>query len=312
MTPNLLADYALPNVCEYVAGRTFDQRIQEVLPYWLAPRAADFPLPLSTPTTGINTFIFTNQNFQMGVPTTFVATKSIMNLNTFGDSPRIRFRDNQNNRDLMNYWVSATNIFGQAGRGYQLPEPLIIDANADLQMQTNGFFQSGTASNRMYLHGRQYYLMNGARRAEILERKRYISPFWLTPEADVNLSANTTTSYQVKIAQGHFRGLQIQVASTSALTFKITDVLRRQTLMNGATPFPGPNAQYNVGMYPNWQSVSFMLPQGSVLRFELTDLSGASNKVSIAIAGQMLYCPIREVQPLLRDLAKPWKMEFEA
>lgn len=312
MTPNILVDYALPNTFAYVGGRQIDQRLQEVLPYWLAPRASDFPLPISTPVAGVNTFIFTNQNFQMAVPTTFVATKAIINSNTFGSTPMLRFRDNQNGRDLMNYWVSAQNIFGQAGRGYQLPEPLIIDANADLQMQTRGVFQSGTVANRLYLHGRQYYLMNEARRAALLERKSLISPFWLTPEADVILTANQTQRFSVKVGQGHFRALQLQLACTSSINFTITDVLRRQTLMNGNTPFPGPNGQYNNGMYPTWFSVSFMLPQGSVIRFDITDLSGATNNVSLALAGQMLYCPIREVQPLLRDMAKPWKMEFEA
>lgn len=312
MNPNLLVGNSIQNTFRYTGGNgEVSPKIQQGLPLWMSPRYIDFPQPINMPATTTKIITWTNQSFNAQAPTISVFDRLVMNNNGI-DNPTWRFFDNQTGRFLSNWGVPTPLIFGQTGRSYMMPEPIIMDANTDVQATLDPNFQTGELNRYPYFHGRQYYY-NNARRARLLERKRYISPFWLLPEIDITLTANQTVKYTVKVAQGHFRGLQLQLYGGSAFTLRITDVLRRQEISNTAIVHGGlaANAE-TVGRYPRWLACPYLLPQGSVLTFELTNLAATENQVGVALAGQMLYCPLKEVQSMLKDLAKPFTFEVGA
>ena len=309
MNPNILLGGSMQNTFRYTGGNgDISPKITKGLPLFLSPRYINFTQPVNFPSTGEKIIVWTNQSFNAQAPTISVFDRLVMN--TAGiDNPTWRLFDNQTGRFLSNWGVPTPLMFGTAGRPYILPEPIIMDANSDVQATANPVFQTGAKNRYPYFHGRQFYYDN-AKRNRLLERKRYISPFLLLPEADVTLTSGQTLKYTVKIAQGHFRALQLQLYGDLAFTVRITDVLRRQEISNTAIVHGGASANPElIGRYPRWLACPYLLPQGSTLTFELTNLGAADNQIGVALAGQMLYCPLREVQTMLRDLAKPFTLD---
>lgn len=309
MNPNLLVGSSISNQFKYTGGNgDTSPLIRTGLPLFLSPRYIDFPQPIAIPATINKIITWTNQSFNAQAPTISVFDRLIISNNGI-DNPTWRLFDNQTGRFFSNWGVPTPLLFGQQGRSYVMPEPIIMDANSDVQATLDPNFQTGALDRYPYFHGRQFYY-NNARRNRLLERKRYISPYFLLPEADVTLTASQTVKYSVKIAQGHFRGLQLQVYAGSGVKIRITDVLRRQEISNTAIVHGGASANpESVGRYQRWFACPYLLPQGSILTFELTNLAASDNQVGVAIAGQMLYCGMKDVQPMLKDLAKPFTME---
>lgn len=283
--------------------------LKDVLPAWLTLPAIESTLPFALPAASpvVQSAVrFRQNNYNAGAPTCFIGKHLIFADSSDGTSAAAftaQLFDDAGNRSLMCQPLHIRALFGTAQLPGVLHEPLIIPANSDLRMIL-AKLTGGAANIRPYIAGRLYYNPSPSFLAALVERKRYVAPYWLTPDNNtVSLSASATTSYRVKVGLGNFHAMTLVAISTGSFNVEITEITTRRTIMNGAI------SQTNgigTALYPMRLPAPYTIPHGAVVRFTFTDTSVATNRIFCALQGKALMCPLREISTIERETAIPY------
>lgn len=158
-----------------------------------------------------------------------------------------------------------------------------------------------TWSTKLRQHALDYQIMTQLV-SKYLERRKYVTPFWLTPEVDgvggVLIGANQTVTADALIGDdAHFEGATIMKVSTGDFQVEILNPLTRQGLMNGTLH----SDMIGDAFTPQPLPARFLVPTGQMVRFKITDLSGDTNKVWLTIHGRKIRAPFRDIKTVLQD-----------
>jgi hypothetical protein len=248
--------------------------------------------------------LFEAGNVPAGAETT---TNADFTVNLFSTSQALNF---------MNRPVHVRTIFGAAQLGpnvgilpAKLREPYMFPSN--YAVTANFVKNTGAAlAMRMYMVGKQYYpwapdlQANPSWKKEILkeidywmERRRYVTPYWLTTDLPVNLLANGTGEFFSKIGDdGHCEVYAITAVSTGNFALEISEVKTKQTLMSGLiTQTNG----IGTNLFPTLFPTPYLIPAGYKLRFQITDLSGLANSIFITLQARKIYAPLKNVRDVI-------------
>lgn len=218
-------------------------------------------------------------------------------------------------RQFMNNPVHIRTLAGSAQNPYLLREPYFFLSQHSIQAQLNKT-SAGNVNVRMFLAGAQYYpwspefmrrKMNESKIRGLigrwLERRKYITPFWLTTEQTVNLGANATGTFFLKVGDdGHFEGFTLTSVQTGNFAWEISEPKTNQTLMNGLATQTN---SLGDSFFPTLLPTAYFVPSGYRLRLTITDLSGAPNEIFFTMGGRKLYVPMKDIEDVKMDTAVP-------
>ncbi len=221
----------------------------------------------------------------------------------------VMITDQGDQRQYMNYPVHVDTLAGVGPLAARLTEDLFLPTRHQLMVT----FQRtiNTAVNaQLYFLGKYFDtwssnlqghkqdhadIIRAVNRA--LERRKYVTPYWLTTENGVvTVPANQTVEVDTLIGdEGHFECTHILrkftggVATNSPFELEIINPQTKQSIMNGRIH------SYMIGNGQNPQPfpAPFILPAGQVLRFRITDLSGSTNSVYLTLRGMRIRAPFK-------------------
>lgn len=213
-------------------------------------------------------------------------------------------------REFMNREVHIRTIAGTAQQVGLLREPYFFMSQHTIQAQFRKI-AGGAVNIRMYLNGAQYYpwdpnfLLKPKDKEEIvarirawINRRRYVSPYWLTTDTPVALGANATGDFPAKVGDdGHFECFGLTAVATGNFSLELSEVKTKQTLMNGA--ITQTNGIGNA-RFPTIFFQSYVVPAGYRLNCRLTDLSGAPNAIWLTMFGRKVFVPFRRIEEVIR------------
>jgi hypothetical protein len=131
------------------------------------------------------------------------------------------------------------------------------------------------------------------------ERSRYVSPYWLVPEQNINLLAGATADFFLKVGDdGHFEGFTLTSVSTGNFSWELSEPKTQQTLMNGQCTQTN---SIGTALFPTLLPTPYLVPAGYRLRLRVTDLSAAPNQIFFTIAGRKIYAPMKDVGDVLQS-----------
>ncbi len=227
----------------------------------------------------------------------------------------IELLEQASQRRMMNQPIHIRNLCGTAQEPAILREPIWFESNYAVAM-TAQKASGGAANLYMAFGGVPYYPWDQSEydpegsvtlRSNILawrERRKYVLPFWLTtdnPNQPVVLTGNGTGTAIAKVGDdAQFEAFSICAVSTGAFTMSIQEVRSKQYLMNGQI---SNQAFLGTARLPTFLPVPYLIPRGSKLQFNFTDLSASGNTIYLAIAGRSIYAELKNVQDVLRDTA---------
>ncbi len=295
---------------------------RNMLPSWLSFDAADTVLPLTIPAAapGIGVTSVFKQTYSSveGLDANLGTPFAVQNL-MFADSTdgtaaadfTVTLKEVGEAREFMNRPHHVRNICGVSQTPAILREPYLFISQHNIQARFEKI-SGGATTMRMYLGGAQYYpwdpnfmvrpdqkkLMTDRLR-RWMNRRKYVSPYWLTTDIDANLNANQTANFRGKIGDdGHFEVYGLTAVATGNFGLSISEVKTKQTIMNGAI------TQTNGIGTANFPAIFFkpyLVPAGYQLNFEITDLTGAPNTVFLTLFGRKVFARIQDVRDVLRS-----------
>jgi len=208
---------------------------------------------------------------------------------------------------FMNQPVHIRTLAGSAQLPCWLREPYMFPSQHVIQAQFANL--SGVAVNtRMFLDGAQYYtwspaLQRNSAAKELLvaglkkwqQRRPYVTPFWLTTDTPIALTAGQTANFNSKIGDdGHVELFTLMAVSTGTFGFSVQEVKTKQTLMNGIVT--GTNAAGNA-QYPCILATPYLVPAGYNLQYTVWDLSGAPNNIYLTWQARKICSATGSVTP---------------
>ena len=192
--------------------------------------------------------------------------------------------DTYRNMELSNRNIHSKCLFGGAGRAYDLAYPIILAPSTSLILSLTDL--SG-ASNTLYLYAfGQKYLFESPRKIidSLSPLNSEVIPYFYTTDAALELPAATTEQYAyISILSNHdFFCHEILSHSEGDYLFKITDV-----------GFGGDNGWQNGWIHSgvlgnseyHFKENPFLIRKNSKLKISVSNLSGATNKVYMTLAG---------------------------
>lgn len=214
-------------------------------------------------------------------------------------------------RQFMNLPVHIRCLAGTAQLPALLREPYYMQSKHSLSVQY-AKVAGAAVGVRLFLVGAQFFpwdpqfrqypnnkqmLLSMLRKWE--ERSKYVSPYWLVPEQNINLLAGTTADFFLKVGDdGHFEGFTITAVSTGNFTWELSEPKTQQTIMNGQ------GTQTNsigTALFPTLLPTPYLLPSGYRLRLRITDLSAAPNQIFFTMAGRKIYAPMKDIGDVLQS-----------
>lgn len=224
-------------------------------------------------------------------------------------------------RAFSNFPIHIQTMFGTAQLPSILREPYYFAPNDQLSVYLNKI-SGGASTARLFLGGTQYaawstqlYGANNPsaqdvfkRIAQWKERKKYVTPYWVSPNflstsgaAFVTLTANQTLQFDTNIPEdAHFEAFTMMAKATGNFGLQISEVKTKRTLMNGQVTQT--NA-IGTPSYPTLFATPYLIPAGYKLRFQLTNLTGSNNTIWLTLGGRKIYAPLADVQAVLKDTA---------
>lgn len=138
---------------------------------------------------------------------------------------------------------------------------------------------------------------------KLLERRKYIYPYWFTTDQGVmTVPANETQQQDVVVGDdGLFEATHILAISTGDFEVEFFNPDTRQTLMNGRIHSGMIGNSFNPQPFP----CSMIFTRGTTVRFIVKDLSGSSNAVYITLRGRRIRAELKDVAQVKRDMAVP-------
>ena len=214
-------------------------------------------------------------------------------------------------RTLMNRPIHIRTIAGVAQTPALLREPYMFLSQHNISCRFNKV-AGGQTTMRMFMIGAEYFPWSpefirrkaaGAQMQGIIrkwmERRKYVTPYWLTTETPVVVGANATAQFDLKIGDdGHFEGFTVNAVRTGNFAWELTEPKTQQTIMNGLVTADTGLGDAN---FPMIWPTGFVIPSGFRLRLGITDLSGAENTIFFTIAGRKIYAPFKQIREVLTD-----------
>lgn len=223
---------------------------------------------------------------------------------------------NLNGRDYMNAPIPLDLLGGDARLVGKLIEPMFLESTERLLASWSNpvaLGNAGTVSTNFFMSGIQYY--PGGLKAndptdrlsnklisylnKFRKRAKQVYPFWFTTDAPVTLSANQTLSFITKLSTAHFESFTFLSHATGVYAIEITNVLTGQTLMNGRITNESSLGNARI---PTILPVPYFLQDGSILRWTIQDLSGATNTVFPVLQGRKIIAPIQDVEKVTQEI----------
>jgi hypothetical protein len=211
----------------------------------------------------------------------------------------LSFFDGGTQRRLSNKPVHSVTIVGSGARPFRLPEPYFFDVGdnqRELEVTVmNPLFTENTI--RLVLYGRRFY----HREAPPAVAKKFQQKFqtgWRTysyflvpnetkADGDVDpVPALGSASFTFESESGIDTDLhKLMVDSTGAFTFQIRERATNRTLQNGIVDSVN---GFGNAEFPFYFADSYLLERKMQLLLEVTDTSGAPNKIFATMAGRRL------------------------
>jgi hypothetical protein len=298
---------------------------RDVLPSWLAFELTDTTLPFTIAAAGTATRPisykqpYTSANGQdQGLGTPFEVRALVCQDSTAGYAAAdwtVVLREMGEARLFMNRPIHVRCLFGTGQLPALLREPYMFLSQHNIQFQA-AKVAGGAVNIRAYLCGAQYYpwspnfIRDKRGGQEItgllrkwLNRRQYVTPFWMTTDTDAILAADETADFFAKNGDdAQFEIFGHTAVSTGAFAYRISEVKTKQTLSNGfSTNVNGAGDARLPTIYPT----PYLLPAGYRLRLELQDLSAAPNTVFFCFYGRRIWAPFSKREEVLADTAVP-------
>jgi len=228
---------------------------------------------------------------------------------------RVRLKEIGEVREFMNREVHVRTIFGTGQQPALLREPYMFLSQHNINVQLIKI-SGGVTTARLFLWGAQYFpwspslLMAKREKSDMtnllrkwMNRRKYVTPFWLTTDEAVSLGANAAADFTAKIGDdGPFEAFGHCVVATGAFSAEITETKTKQTLMNGViTDINGMGNSQFPTIYPT----PYLIPAGYRLRMRFTNLTAATNTIDWTFFGRKIYAPMTNVSEILRETAVP-------
>ena len=315
--PVLWRREVLPSWLTFVQGTT--------LPVHLA--AAGSQNPLLTITQPYSSVEGADQN--LGTP--FECRSLVFQDSTVGTlnaNFTVMMKEVGETRNFMNQPVHIRTMFGTGQQPALLREPYMFLSQHNISIAPVN--QGIATTMRMFLCGAQYYpwgpelLRYKEDKIKLttllqkwLNRRQYVSPYWLTTDTPVALTqaqatAKTPVNFTAKIGDdGHFEAFGHSVVSTGPFLLTISEVKTKQTLVNGQM------TQINSmgdARFPTIYPTPYLIPAGYKLNFQITNLdtTDAVNYIWITLFGRLIYSPFTKVAETLQKTAVPSPADSES
>ena len=274
---------------------------QAVVPYKLPHSSGGYDERVGTPLQ-INEIVATSSN---GINTS--------NFMVFVTDPG-------DQRQYMNYPIHVRTFAGSGQLAARLTEDLFLPTRHQLNVTFQNISAGETA--QLYLMGKMYDTFSSNLQShptdhqamialvnKHLERRKYVTPYWLTPPPSqgafgVTVPANQTVEVEALVGdEGHFECTHILRAftggnqATSPFELELINPQTRQAIMNGRIHSMFIGDAFNPQPFP----APFIIPAGQLLRFKITDLSGSTNTVYLALRGMKIRAPFKSRDDVDRE-----------
>lgn len=287
---------------------------REILPYSLGPDASKYssgiiPLTSAQSVTVPYKLPHSSLGFDDAVGSP-LQINQIVQTNDGGQSnPQftVFVTDMGDQRQYMNYPIHVETFAGSGQLSSRLTEDLFVPtrhqlmvtfqriggSNVNAQMYFLGKYYDTWASNLQKYKSAHKDIISMVNKA--LERRKYVTPYWLTTENGVvNVPANQTVEVNTMVGdEGHFECTHILRkftngdATAAPFELELVNPQTRQTLMNGRIHSQMIGNSFNPQPFP----APFMVPTGQIIRFRITDLSGSANAVYLTLRGMKIRAP---------------------
>lgn len=304
---------------------------RDVLPFALGPDASRYTgggivLPNTSPVVVPYKLPHSSLGFDDAVGSPLQINQIVTTAQTANHT--ISIADMGDQRQYMNYPVHAGTIASQGQLAARLTEDLFLPTRHQL-MVTFQLISGGPTTEQLYFLGKYFdtwssnlqtypndhkAMIDMVNRA--LERRKYVTPYWLTTENGVvTVPANQTVQVDTLIGdEGHFEATHIlrhfTNGDSTASPFEVEFVnpQTRQTLMNGRIH------SYMIGNAANPQPfpAPFIIPAGQILRFTIKDLSGSTNNIYLTLRGMRIRAPFKSRQEVEKEFGLPGKPASKA
>lgn len=300
---------------------------RDVLPFALGPDAAKYSsggiaLSGGTPVTVPYKLPHSSLGFDDAVGSPLQINQIVSDTGT--PNYTVFVTDQGDQRQYMNYPIHAGILAGSGQLAARLTEDLFLPTRHQL-MVTFTLISGSPVTAQIYFIGKYFDTWSsnlqtypGDHKAMIamvnrlLERRKYVTPYWLTTENGVvTVPANQTIEVDTLVGdEGHFEASHILRhftngdATASPFELELINPQTRQSLMNGRIH------SYMIGNGRNPQPfpAPFIIPAGQILRFRITDLSGSANSVYLGLRGMKIRAPFKsrmEVEKEFGLVGKP-------
>lgn len=223
-------------------------------------------------------------------------------------------------RRLMDQFHHIRNIAGVAQTPAVLREPMIIDSHESIVSELINSV-AATVNTRIFLVGSLFcpwsnrLAFDQGGKQELLDligkfrvRKRYVTPFWVSPDDQENNSITLAAS-GTNLDFFHYHGddsvlelFGMTSVSTGAYALEVSLPEKRQVISNGKVTNTNAVGSAN---FPLVFPTSLIIHPGYRLRFRFDNLTGAPNTVFLTLFGRKIYAPPSKVQQVLEDTRVP-------
>lgn len=300
---------------------------RSILPGWMGFDPNITSGMLTVPTQGITTYFrqfCASQYGQMSDLFTPFEGRNLMFQDSSGGASdfTLQFTDVSDGRVLQNAPIHALTICGTAQLPAVLREPLWMRSSYGLRCVATKI--SGTTPTvRISWGGALYYPWGpdlerdpdgSAEMRKVIEawneRRKYVAPFFLTPDAPNNpvvLTSAQNKQVEIKVGDdGHFEAYAITAYADAAFNYSLMEARTKTYLSNGQIDsVPG----IGTAQYPTLLPVPYLIPSGSKLVLNITDTGGGGN-VWFTLQGRKIWAPLKNVGDVLNDTTVRTGMEM--
>lgn len=291
-----------PDSGRYSSGQiTLVAAVPQTIPYKLPHSSGGYDERVGTPLQ-INEIVATSSN---GI--------TLSNFTVF-------ITDQGDQRQYMNYPCHVRTIAGSGQLAARLTEDLFLPTRHQLSVAMTNISAGETA--QLYFMGKLYDTFSSNLQShpadhaamialvnKHLERRKYVTPYWLTPpptdgSLGVSVPANQTVNIEALVGdEGHFECTHILRAFTSGsqatgpFELELINPQTRQSIMNGKIHSYFIGDAFNPQPFP----CPFIIPAGQLLRFRITDLSGSANTIYLTLRGMKIRAPFKSRDEVDRE-----------
>lgn len=301
---------------------------RSILPGWMGFDPNITSGLLTVPTQGITTYFrqfCASQSNQMADLFTPMECRNLMFEDSSGGASdfTLQFTDVSDGRVLQNAPVHILTIAGNAQLPAVLREPLWMRSSYGLRCVATKI--SGTTPTvRIAFGGALYYpwgpdldrdLDGAAEMRRVIEawneRRKYVAPFFLTPDAPNNpivLTASQNKQVEIKVGDdGHFEAFALTMYNGGVnYSYSLMEARSKTYLSNGQIDGA---AGIGSAQYPTLLPVPYLIPSGSKLVLNITD-GGSGGTYWFTIQGRKIWAPLKNVGDVLNDTTVRTGMEM--